>query len=155
MSDTGSGGWLLREANMTDWQTVRYDPTHEEKIDPQILCLCDALNEAGFETISSCCGHGAWPSVFMNDKTPDKRYENLARFLLKNSPLSPEGLSIYSPTMEKQILAVGHCWHLKLILWNVYCDTPHKEGMEVAVEAINHVTQQIRKFAENQKGKRK
>ncbi len=139
---------------MVDWQIVRHDPRCEEKIDPEILCLCDALNEAGFETIGSCCGHGgSWPSVFMNGKTPDRRYENLARFLLKKSLLNPEGRGIYSPVMEKQILAEGHNWHIEIILWNMFCDTPHKEGMGMAVEAINHVTEQIRKFAENQRGR--
>jgi tRNA(Phe) wybutosine-synthesizing methylase Tyw3 len=45
---------------MADWEIARYHDDYHEKIDTEILGLCDILNEAGFETTRSCCGHGVF-----------------------------------------------------------------------------------------------
>ena len=57
---TGDGGDAGDAILKMDWDTVRNDPNYEEKLDPEIIPLCDALNRAGFSTTQSCCGHGLW-----------------------------------------------------------------------------------------------
>lgn len=65
-------------------------PDYGEPMDPQIVPLCDALNDAGFTTLSSCCGHRVnWPHVFFS--TTDSCAEALARHLLKVGETSTWG----------------------------------------------------------------
>jgi hypothetical protein len=126
------------------WQTVRFDPTYDEKIDPEILPLCDALQAAGFNTISSCCGHGTmWPHVWWDETAPDDRCERLARFLLSKVSFD---YAPYRPSVEKHINEVGHQWCLDLHLNNVYQDTPAKEALAMAVSAINEVAGLVKEF---------
>jgi|SRR5579872_234050 len=128
---------------MGDWKAVRYAPSYEEKIDPEILPLCDALNAAGFVTTSSCCGHGsAWPHVWFEHST-DERIEKLARFVLKAE------LGDFRPhfsMFQKEIRLEGYAWSLEIHLNDVYADTPSKIALERAVVALGAVTGLIDKF---------
>src|ERR1039458_7204695 len=81
-----------RRPAMADYQTVRHDPTYPEKLDKEIVSLCDALNEAGLVTTTSCCGHGSFhPTVWFEHPGDDSRIESLARYVLaaENHPCAP------------------------------------------------------------------
>jgi hypothetical protein len=137
---------------MSDWQTVRYDPTYPEPLDPELLPLLDAMNAAGFVTIASCCGHGAnWPYVFFAHSS-DERIERLARFVKsseigdfrpffsrwqKETLLEPNGLS-HGQAYE---------WCVTLHLNNCYGDTPTAEALAAAVKAIESTAARVAEFA--------
>jgi|GEM_PF-993639 hypothetical protein len=125
---------------MADWQTVRYDPTYEEKLDEEIIPLCDALNAAGFVTTSSCTMHGqGWPYVFFEHST-DERIERLARFVKKGE------IGDYRPyfTMwQKEILEDGYAWCLEIHLNNVYCDTAQAVVSRERSHALASVTEAV------------
>ena len=130
---------------MADWKTVRFDPTYEESLDAPIVPLCDALQAAGFNTLSSCCGHGhGWPHVFWDDSAPDARCEALARFLLAKAggdyrPSRPE--------VAKCIQEVGHTWMLEIHVHGMYANTPVDEAMRLTIEAINATAEHVAEFA--------
>jgi hypothetical protein len=125
---------------MADWNTVRYDPNWEEKLDPEIIPLCDALNAAGFATTTSCCGHGhRWPLVVFEHST-DERIERLARFVMERELGDYRS---YSSMWQKEILPEGYAWSLHLRLNNVYSDTPASVGLEEAKSAMRAVTEAI------------
>jgi hypothetical protein len=132
---------------MTDWNTVRFDPAWEEKIDPEILPLCDALNAAGIETIGSCAGHGCWPYVLITGKIPDSRIESLARHLL-----TYRGWCCvkYVPVVSKIIELVGsvqapcgHYWSIELHLSETYKDTPLSTVWDMNAQMFAFVTREI------------
>jgi hypothetical protein len=127
---------------MADWNVVRYDPNYEEKLDDEIIPLCDALNAAGFVTTSSCCGHGrGWPHVYFEHST-DERIENLARFVLK---IESE-LGDYRPDFtiwRKEVLIQGYAWCLEIRLNDVYANTSPVVALEAAKMAMDRVTKAI------------
>jgi hypothetical protein len=126
---------------MADWKTVRYDPSYDEKLDPEIIPLCDALNDAGFVTTSSCCGHGGdWPHVWF-EHSSDKKIEDMARFVMKAES------GDYRPhftTFQKSIDLDGYSWVLEIHLNNVYADTPVADALSQARMAMAKVTLLIR-----------
>ena len=137
---------LLLEEVMATWQTVRFDPTYEEPLDPEIIPLCDALQAAGFNTVSSCFGHGLdWPRVWWNSSTPDIRSESLARFLLRRSG---GDYKPFTPFVQKEILDVGHRWMLEIHVHDTYCDTPQTKAREMAAMAVMAVTKHVGEWAE-------
>lgn len=125
---------------MADWNTVRYDPSYEEKIDPEILPLCDALNGAGFVTIFSCCGHGRnWPYVGF-EHSSDERIEAMARFVMAQQP------GDYRPfraSFQKEIRMDGCEWSLTIHLNNVYGPTSVDIAMKETISALAQVTAAI------------
>ena len=126
---------------MADWKTVRYDPNWEEKLDPEIIPLCDALNAAGFVTISSCIGHGhSWPHVWFEHST-DGRIEKLAR-LVKAAEAGD--YRPYFSMWQKEILPEGYAWSVEIHVNDVYSDTPRSVSRELEISAVNHVAQIIR-----------
>lgn len=137
---------------MADWQIVRYDPAYEEKLDPEIIPLCDALNAAGFVTESSCCGHGrAWPHVCFAHSF-DGRIEKLARFVMAtehNFTVNDDGIGTrpYFSMWQKEILEDGYRWSIEIHLNNLYHDTPIETGMQEATAALASVTQAVKDFA--------
>ena len=121
---------------MADWKMVRFDPNYEEKLDPEIIPLCDALNTAGFVTTSSCCGHGqGWPHVWFEHST-DERIEDLARFVLREEQ---SNFRPYFSMFQKEIRLDGYAWSLVLHLNNVYSDTPESAALKEAESAITSV----------------
>ena len=129
---------------MADWQTVRFDPAWEEPLDPEIIPLCDALNAAGFVTVSSCWGHGyAWPCVWF-EHSSDERIEGLARYIIagEQGDFRPHFSSIW-----KEIRLDGYLWMLEVHLNNVYHDTPIEVGQEEARTALLAVTGLVRAWA--------
>ena len=129
------------ESVMADWKTVRYDPTYEEKIDPEILPLCDALNEGGFVTTASCCGHGrGWPHVWFEHST-DEQIEAMARFVMaqQQGDYRP-----FLPVFQKEVFIEGYGWCLEIHLNNVYATTSTDVAMKEAEYAISQVTAAIR-----------
>ena len=123
---------------MSDWKTVRFDPSYPEPLDPEIIPLCDALNAAGFITTASCCGHGAdWPRVWFEHGS-DERVESLARFIKSTEQRD------YAPdfsVFQKEVLwPRGYLWCLELHLNNVYRDTPASTGLAEASRALSRVT---------------
>jgi hypothetical protein len=130
---------------MAEWQTVRFDETHEEKLDPEIVPLCDAMNAAGFVTVASCCGHGSdWPRVWF-EHSGDERIEGLARFVLA----ATEGdYRPFAASFQKEILLNGYIWCLELHLNNVYRDTPTEHGLKEAEAALASVTRLIGIFSD-------
>jgi hypothetical protein len=128
---------------MADWKTVRYDPNWEEKLDPEIIPLCDALNEAGFVTTSSCIGHGVcWPHVWFEHST-DERIEKLAR-LVKVTELGD--YRPYFSMWQKEILTEGYAWSVEIHLNDVYSDTPRAVAREAEISAVNSMARVIRKL---------
>lgn len=125
---------------MADWNIVRNDPTYEEKLDPEIIPLCDALNAAGFETIASCCGHGQdWPRVWFLHLN-DAAVEVMARFVMK----SEEGdFRPYFSVFQKEILPKGFRWTIEIHLNNAYASTPTDIFLRDAVAAIGAVAKRI------------
>lgn len=128
---------------MADWQVVRFDPTYEEKIDPEILPLCDALNAAGFVTEASCCGHGRdWPRVWFEHST-DARIEQLARFVMAAE--QGDGRPHFS-MFQKEILPDGCRWTVEVHLNNVYADTPHALACKEAEIALSSMVASIEEW---------
>lgn len=128
---------------MAEWQTVRFDPNYAEKLDPEIITLCEAFNAAGFVTTSSCCGHGrSWPHVWF-EHSSDRRIEKMARFVLR-FVLRRAEQSRFAPQFYKDIRLDGCAWMLEIILSNVYRDTPSEVGLREAVFAMGQIEQAIK-----------
>jgi hypothetical protein len=128
---------------MADWNTVRYDPSYEEKLDPEMIPLCDALNVAGFVTTVSCCGHGrSWPMVCFEHST-DERIERMARFVMGR-----EGWDYrpYFSMWQKEICLDGYLWCLEIHLNNCHATTPVDVAIKQAEFALSRVTQAIQAF---------
>lgn len=130
---------------MGDWATVRYDESWEEKLDPEIIPLCDALNAAGFVTTSSCCGHGyAWPYVWF-EHSADTRIESLARFILATEIADfRQDFSLW----QKEVRLDGYAWLLEIHLNDVHRDTPTDIGLKSAKRALGRVTALVNEWSE-------
>jgi hypothetical protein len=162
---------------MADWKTVRFDPTYEEKLDPEIIPLCDALNAAGIITTSSCCGHGyMWPHVWFEHST-DERIESLARFVLREEnrlhelpewckPDQATGELVsrfpYFSMWQKEILLpdsvvsriygnTGYHWCVEIHLNNVFRNTPCADGLKEAEYALASLTQMVNDWGDSSK----
>ena len=138
---------------MADWKTVRYDPAWEEKLDEEIIPLCDALNAAGIVTLQSCCGHGTdRPRVWFEHST-DARIESLARFVKRGE----EGdYRAYFTMWQKEILWMNplygpYMWCVEVHLNNVYGSTPPADSLREAVSALACVTRAVDKWSVLQK----
>jgi hypothetical protein len=128
---------------MADWKTVRFDPTYEEKLDPEIIPLCDALNEAGIITTSSCVGHGhSRPHVWF-EHSSDERIERLARFV---KAIEAGDYRPYFTMWQKEILDDGYAWSVELHVNVVYGDTPPAVRIGKENDALARVTQAIKDF---------
>jgi hypothetical protein len=129
---------------VSNWQTVRFDPTYEEPLDPSIIPLCDALQAAGFNTVSSCCGHGQdWPRVWWDSSTPDATCESFARYLLKRAG---GDYRPFAPWVQKEILEDGHRWMLEIHVHDTYADTPTDRALAAANMAILAVAKYTREW---------
>jgi hypothetical protein len=123
---------------MADWQTVRFDPSYEEKLDPEIVQLCDAFNAAGIITASSCCGHGfMWPHVWFESGQNDAHIEKMARFVLKDEVGDNRR---HFSSFSKEVRLDGYAWKLVVHLNNMFIDTPLEEGLKEAVLALDRIT---------------
>jgi hypothetical protein len=132
---------------MADWKIVRYDPTYAEPLDPEIIPLCDALNNAGFVTISSCCGHGSdWPRVWFEHST-DNKIENMARFVMSKEA---GHFRPFFSMFQKEILMVGYIWLLEIHINDMYANTPPLIGLRMAVKAMDSVAQTINAWHNNE-----
>lgn len=128
---------------MSDWQTVRFDPTYVEPLDEELIPLLDSLNAAGIVTTSSCCGHGYnWPAISFRHST-DERIESLARFVLGATNDS----KLFFARFRKEIHAAGYDWALHLHLLGVYGGTPVEEFLRQSLEAINIVASLVDEWA--------
>jgi hypothetical protein len=128
---------------MADWKTVRFDPTYEEKLDEEIIPLCDALNAVGIVTTSSCVGHGhSWPHVWFKHSS-DERIERLARFV---KSAEAGDYRPYFTMWQKEILDDGYAWSVELHLNDVYHDTPLRVRVEKENEALARITQAVLEF---------
>jgi hypothetical protein len=143
---------------MADWQTVRFDPTYEEPLDPELIPLLDALNDAGFVTISSCSGHGSgWPHISFAH-SDDARIERLARFVMATEA---GDYRPYFSMWQKEILLAPHAlshghayiWSVELHLNHVDGLTPQADGLREAVKAINATATQVARFRSEEKGR--
>ena len=133
---------------MANWQTARFDDAYEEKLDEEIVPLCDALNAAGFVTVSSCCGHGGdWPRVWFEHST-DARIGALARFVLatEQSDFAPD-FSLF----QKEVRLDGYLWCWELHLNNVYRDTPTEVALAAARDALARATRLVGLFVGDDK----
>jgi hypothetical protein len=147
---------------MANWNTVRFDPNYEEKIDPEILSLCDAINAIpGFETTCSCCGHGLeWPRVWF--LASDKNADRLARFILAQekqlaeATADSEGIThrpYFTVWLRETILPesrvqhrAGYYWIIEIHLNRVFHDTPQAEALQEAVNAITSLANAVTEF---------
>ena len=129
---------------MADWNTVRYDPSYEEKLDPEMIPLCDALNAAGFVTTSSCVGHGMTlgPHVWF-EHSSDERIEKLVRFVkgTERGDFRP-----YFSEWQKEILLDGYAWSVQIHVNGIYRDTPVAVREQKENDALAHVTQAVADF---------
>jgi hypothetical protein len=132
---------------MAEWQTVRFDPTYEEPLDPEIIPLLDAMNAAGFVTTASCCGHGVqWPYVVF-ENTDTARIERMARFVIdrEQGDFRP-----HFTQFQREVLAEGHAWSLTVHLNNVYHDTPPNEALRDAITGMSQVASLITEWSLDQ-----
>jgi len=128
---------------MAEWNTVRNDPSYPEKLDPEIIPLCDVLNASGFETTQSCCGHGSdWPRVWFKHST-DERIEAMARWVMESER---EDFGPRATLFQKEILLDGYQWLLEIHLNNVYASTPPYEALNQAVRALKEVSNAINEW---------
>ena len=115
------------------WKKVRYEPT-SEPLDKEIISLCDALNNAGFVTISSCSGHGhSWAHVWF-EHSSDDRIESMIRFV-KN--LENVNNREYFSMWQKEIQDEGYQWNVEIHLNGVYGDTPKMTTLKKSEDACN------------------
>ncbi len=152
---------------MADWKTVRFDPTYEEKLDEEIIPLCDALNAAGFVTTYSCCGHGSRSPKVWFEHSSDERIEHLARFVLaeeKRLTELPENrlgeqdaqmisLFPYSTDWQKETLLDGYIWSVAIHLTHAYMNTPPAQALEWATDAIAAVAKLVEEWHQKQAAK--
>ncbi|HEY5177771.1 MAG TPA: hypothetical protein VII95_19635 [Terriglobales bacterium] len=140
---------------MADWKTVRFDPSYEEKLDAEIIPLCDALNAVGIVTTSSCVGHGhSWPHVCFEHST-DERIERLARFV-KGSECGD--YRPYLTMWQKEILlpgsgedmllhgGTGYAWSMEVHCSEVYFNTSRADREQKENDALARITQAIVDF---------
>jgi hypothetical protein len=135
---------------MADWKTVRFDPDYEEKLDPEIIPLCDALNAIGIVTLSSCVGHGhSWPHVWFEHST-DEQIERLARFV---KGTEAGDYRPYFTMWQKEILHVGYAWSVEIHTNHNYsvddvysADTPSAIRVAKENSALARVTQAVLDF---------
>jgi hypothetical protein len=131
---------------MADWQTVRFDPSYPEPLDPEVIPLCDALNAAGFVTTSSCSGHGTqWAHIYF-EPSSDERIERMARAVIATeSHAFPAETCLFS----KEILPLpeAYLWCLEVIVHNVYSGTPWEEALAMTGAACERVAKAINDWA--------
>ena len=140
---------------MADWKTVRFDPSYEEKLDTEIIPLCDALNAIGIVTTSSCVGHGhSWPHVWFQYST-DERIERLARFVkaTETGDYRP-----YFTMWQKEILlpgsgedtllhgGTGYEWSVEIHCNEVYSNTSRTDREQKENDALARFTQAVVDF---------
>jgi hypothetical protein len=129
---------------MADWNTVRYDPSYEEQLDPEMIPLCDALNAAGFVTVSSCVGHGHTMGPYVQfEHSTDERIERLARFVKATEHYDYRP---YFTMWEKEILEEGYSWVVSIRLNEVYRGTPVSVVVQKEIDALACVTQAVLNF---------
>ena len=128
---------------MADWKTVRYDPTYTEKLDGEVIPLCDALNGAEFVTVSSCSGHGTRRGTIWFEHSNDERIESMARFVLKTT--NRDFCSFYVQ-FQKEILVDGYGWSLMVSPNEVYRSTPENESLGRVVRGFSEVEAAIMKW---------
>lgn len=130
---------------MSDYETVRNDPAYPEKLDPEIIPLCDAMNGAGFTTTCSCWGHlSNTPKVWFDQ--PDVRAERFARFLLnKEFDFGPQGWVI-TKTIEKE----GHVWCLEIKPTEIYMNTPEEEISAKTLAALAVTVELVGEFSKSE-----
>lgn len=122
---------------MADWNTVRYDKAYPEPLDEEIIPICDALNEAGFETTCSCCGHGQdWARVWFQHKS-DARVEDFARFVMESEKGDYRS---HFTVFQKEIHPIGHIWVLEVHCNDVYSTTPSKDFLNKTNQALNSLS---------------
>ena len=134
---------------MADWATVRYDPAWEEKLDDEIVPLCDALNDAGFVTTHSCCGHGsAWAYVGIEHRD-EARIERLARFIMarQSTDYFPHLTDFSKDIVDKCVQPCGYLWRMQVRVHSMYADTPASEGLAAMAAALDANTALVREFA--------
>ena len=132
---------------MADWKTVRFDPDYEEKLDPEMIPLCDALNGAGFVTISSCVGHGHTLGPYVQfEHSSDERIERLARFVKKTEHYN---FRPYFTMWEKEILDEGYSWVIRVRLNEIYYNTPSAIRVQKELDALSRVTQAVTDFSKS------
>lgn len=126
-----------------DYQTVRFDPTYIEPMDPEIIPLCDELNAAGFFTTCSCCGHGGdHPRVWF-EHSADERIEHFARAIMAQTD---RDYSPFCTIWRKEIRPLGYSWSVEIHLNNIYSDTSIADGLAMAVSAMGTVSQLVRVY---------
>jgi hypothetical protein len=130
---------------VAEWNIVRFDPTYEEPLDPEIIPLCDAMNAAGFETIASCWGHGhRRPAVWFKHSS-DERIEKLARFIMAREQYDYHP---FSSDFEKEIMMDGYRWCLGIRLHNCFRDTSVEDFAQEASKALAAVTTAVSEWRE-------
>jgi hypothetical protein len=134
---------------MADWQTVRYDPTYDEPLDVEIIPLLDAMNAAGFVTITSCWGHGRQNPMVWFEHSTDERIERLARFVKSHER---SDFSRYSSDWQKEIDHAGYSWSIRIRSHNLNgADTTQAEWETESQFAIDQITNQILAFSNRER----
>ena len=129
---------------MADWQTVRYDPTYVEPLDPEIIPLCDALNAAGFVTDTSCWGHCFhWPKVWFKHSS-DERIEALARFIIGRVQFDD---CPYYLRIQKEIRIDDYLWSIEIHCNNIFGNTPAAITREAYLGGLSVVTALVEEWA--------
>jgi len=135
---------------LTSYYKVRDNPDYSEKLDPEIIPLCDALNTVGFATIASCSGVGhhssSWPSVWF-EHSDDERIENMARFVMLQTKELFERFFVQFSKVLDDVDGDGYHWYLVVHLTKVFGDSPIEVSREETVYAVAQVSQAIAEWA--------
>jgi hypothetical protein len=132
---------------MADWKNFGTPEWDEEPVDPEIIPLCEALNQAGFTTFASCSGHGyQWPCIWF-EHSSDERIESMARFVLQyvNHDYPP-----YSCRIRKQIHHnIGdYSWSIEIQPSGVSGDTPPDISLRRVSDSVDSIVYLIKVWHE-------
>ena len=125
---------------MSDWSKINTSEWDEEPLDPELVLICGALNEAGFVTTTSCSGHGYQRPCIWFEHSTDERIESMARFILAAQEHDyPE----HTSRIRKQVHIEGYSWSIDVWTWGVDGSTPSDISLKRAEQSLASVAQLI------------
>jgi hypothetical protein len=127
---------------MSDWSRLNSEDWGEEPLDPEVFKLCEALNNAGFITFTSCSGHGFQRPMVWFEHSNDERIEEMSRFVIAELENSDFHISV---RIRKQIYKdLGdYDWSIEVSHWDIYSDTPHETALKMFEAASDKVAELI------------
>lgn len=129
--------------------------SYPEKVDPEIVPLCDALNAAGFPTNASCWGHcrlnnGPHVTFFCEIE----QAEALQRALREASDkdLTDGGLGVWQASLRMYLYPWGREWEIEVDAHGLYHDSPMPLVRALRLHALKQATAVIWAYARGGQG---